>query len=140
MAEGKDQPIVIVVEHPTYNKSINAFMPIILWSLVGTVNKNTSSASTEEERYPANEFLCKNINNLTASSPLFPPDPILLGSCFSCWSPVGRWLYIATTALTCSCLKWEYTHIPSGRSTCLRRLPLGDRVQAWVQLRQTFPQ
>lgn len=40
MAEGKDQPIVIivVVEHPTFNKSTNAFI-LYLISGVAAVNK-----------------------------------------------------------------------------------------------------
>jgi hypothetical protein len=49
-------------------------------------------------------------------------------------------LCAAPAALACSCLKWAYTRIPSGRSTCRRRPPLGDRVPASVRLQQTFPQ
>jgi hypothetical protein len=41
VAEGKDQPIVIVVvvEHPTFNKSTNAFILIILDLWCAAVNK-----------------------------------------------------------------------------------------------------
>ena len=85
-------------------------------------------ASKKEVEDTCQQVCAWERNNLTACSPVVSARSDILSLAVLGRRPWDSG-YISTV-LTCSYLKWEYTRIPLGRSTCLRKLPLGDRAQA----------